>query len=222
MQRVSKPRVVVPLIALAIPPLLLLACANAGTGTVTYGIATPTTPATATMMAAQQTPTATPPASPTTVLPSPTSSTTSADAQASDFAARIIARTNAYRTANGCPALTVNGILMGIAQAHSADMALHDFAGHQSSDGTPPWDRIKAAGYTYRLVAENVAWGRPAEPEAVVDAWFDETPPDDLHRKNILNCALHEIGVGYYYLADDPGQITAHAYWTEDLGTPLP
>jgi uncharacterized protein YkwD len=136
----------------------------------------------------------------------------------SDFISRVIARTNAYRVANGCPALTVNPILMGTAQAHSQEMALRDYVGHNSADGTSPWDRIKAAGYDYRLVAENIAWGATS-PEQVVDAWFFESPPNDAHRKNILNCGLHEIGVGYYYLANDPGKVTAHTYWTQDFGT---
>jgi len=136
----------------------------------------------------------------------------------SNLVSRVIARTNAYRTANGCPALTVNAILMSTAQGHSQEMALRDYVAHTSADGTSPWDRIKAAGYTYRLVAENIAWNATS-PEQVVDAWFFESPPNDAHRKNILNCALQEIGVGYYYLANDPGNITAHAYWTQDFGT---
>ena len=130
---------------------------------------------------------------------------------------RIVARTNAYRVANGCPALRVNAILMGTAQTHSQEMALRDYVGHTSADGTSPWDRIQAAGYTYRLVAENIAWGATS-PEQVVDAWYFESPPNDAHRKNILNCALREIGVGYYYLASDPGKVTAHTYWTQDFG----
>jgi uncharacterized protein YkwD len=136
----------------------------------------------------------------------------------SDFVSRVIARTNSYRVANGCPALTVNAILMGTAQGHSQEMALRDYVGHNSADGTSPWDRIKAAGYNYRLVAENIAWGATS-PEQVVDAWFFESPPNDAHRKNILNCGLREIGVGYYYLANDPGNVTAHTYWTQDFGT---
>ena len=135
-----------------------------------------------------------------------------------DMAARVIARTNSYRVANGCPALTVNAILMGTAQGHSEEMALRDYVAHTSADGTSPWDRIKAAGYNYRLVAENIAWSATS-PEQVVDAWYFESPPNDAHRKNILNCALQEIGVGYYYLANDPGQVTAHTYWTQDFGT---
>jgi uncharacterized protein YkwD len=140
-------------------------------------------------------------------------------ATTSDFAARIIARTNAYRVEHGCPALAQNAVLMRTAQAHSADMAAHDFVGHNSSGGTTLGARIKAAGYTYSLVAENIAWGQRS-PEQVVDLWFNESPPNDAHRKNILNCALREIGAGYIYLASDPGKVTAHTYWTEDFGAP--
>lgn len=139
-------------------------------------------------------------------------------ATGSDFAARVIARTNTYRLAHGCHALTSNALLTRTAQEHSADMAAHDFVGHNSSSGATLGVRIKAAGYSYALVAENIAWGQ-LTPEAAVDVWFNESPPNDLHRKNILNCQLREVGVGYVYLASDPGKITAHTYWTEDFGT---
>jgi uncharacterized protein YkwD len=141
-----------------------------------------------------------------------------AGATTGDFAARIIARTNQYRVEHGCPALAPNPILMRTAQAHSEDMATHDFVGHNSSSGATIGQRIKAEGYTYTLVAENIAWGQQT-PEQVVDLWFNESPPNDAHRRNILNCQLREIGVGYVYLASDPGKVTAHTYWTEDFGT---
>lgn len=141
-----------------------------------------------------------------------------ATAIAANFATRVIARTNSYRVAHGCHALVANPILMGTAQAHSADMATHDFVGHNSSSGATIGARIKAAGYAYSTFAENIAWGQTS-PEQVVDMWFNETPPNDAHRKNILNCALHDIGVGYVYLAIDPGKVTSHTYWTEDFGT---
>ncbi len=155
---------------------------------------------------------------PGTITPTRAPSIAATATPKSDFISRVIARTNSYRVANGCPALTVNPILMGTAQGHSQEMALRDYVAHTSADGTSPWDRIKAAGYNYRLVAENIAWGATS-PEQVVDAWFFESPPNDAHRKNILNCGLREIGVGYYYLANDPGNVTAHTYWTQDFGT---
>jgi uncharacterized protein YkwD len=161
-----------------------------------------------------------------TVTPAPTGPTATAippvgtPTQVLDFAKRVIARTNMYRAQFNCPPLTMNNILMGTAEYHSEDMALHDFVGHDSSDGTTAWDRMYQAGYHYSIVEENVAWGQTS-PEQAVDVWFNETPPDDLHRKNILNCQVVDVGVGYYYLANDPGKITNHTYWTQDFGKPL-
>lgn len=157
-----------------------------------------------------------PGASVTLVTPANSATATSI---AADFATRVIARTNMYRSQHGCHALAPNPILTRTAQAQSADMAAHDFVGHNSSSGATIGARIKAAGYAYSQVAENIAWGQKT-PEQVVDLWFNESPPNDAHRKNILNCALRDIGVGYVYLADDPGKVTAHTYWTEDFGAP--
>lgn len=130
----------------------------------------------------------------------------------------VIALTNRDRVANGCPALTPNPILMATAQAHSADMALHHFFSHASSTGQTPSQRILAAGYQWIAVAENIAAGYPT-PQSVESTWFNETPPNDAHRQNILNCHLHDVGVGFYYLANDPNSIAYHWYWTEDFGT---
>jgi uncharacterized protein YkwD len=132
--------------------------------------------------------------------------------------AAVIAFTNQDRLANGCPALTPNPILMATAQAHSADMALHHFFAHASSTGQTPSQRIHAAGYAWVAVAENIAAGYPTA-RSVVSGWFNETPPNDPHRANILNCRLHDVGVGYYYLADDTNVVAYHYYWTEDFGT---
>lgn len=132
--------------------------------------------------------------------------------------AAVIALTNQDRIANGCPALKPNPILMATAQAHSADMALQHFFAHTSSTGQTPAQRIQAAGYPWVAVAENIAAGYPTA-QSVVSGWFNEKPPNDPHRANILNCRLHDIGVGYYYLADDHNTIAYHYYWTEDFGT---
>jgi uncharacterized protein YkwD len=44
------------------------------------------------------------------------------------------------------------------------------------------------------------------------------------HKENMLNCDYTEIGVGYYYQADDqpfPGNSWAfYHYWTQDFGRP--
>ncbi|HEY7832252.1 MAG TPA: CAP domain-containing protein [Ktedonobacterales bacterium] len=136
-----------------------------------------------------------------------------------DYVNAVIAITNQERAANGCEPLTANPILMGTAQAHSNDMALHHYFSHVSSTGLTPPQRIAAAGYAYSLAAENIAAGY-ATPQDVMSTWFNETPPNDAHRRNILDCRLRDIGVGYCYLANDPNAIPYHSYWTEDFGTP--
>lgn len=136
-----------------------------------------------------------------------------------DYVNAVIAITNQERAANGCGPLTANPILMGTAQAHSNDMALNHFFAHTSSTGLTPAQRISAAGYQWSIQAENIAAGYDT-PQSVMNTWFNETPPNDWHRRNILDCRLREIGVGYCYLANDHNSIAYHSYWTEDFGTP--
>ena len=52
---------------------------------------------------------------------------------------------------------------------------------------------------------ENIAAGY-ASPEAVMSGWMNRSG----HRANILNCNYTEIGVGYAYVADDPGTVQYH------------
>ncbi len=129
----------------------------------------------------------------------------------SDYAAQVLMHTNAYRQQHGCPALTLNSQLSQAAQRHSDDMALNDFMSHTGSDGSSPWDRIRATGYTYRRAAENVAAGYQT-PAQVVDGWYNSPG----HRANMLNCELQELGVGY---SRRTGTQYTH-YWAQVFGTP--
>ncbi|MBK9712953.1 MAG: CAP domain-containing protein [Kouleothrix sp.] len=118
---------------------------------------------------------------------------------------------NKERAAAGCPALTPNDTLARVAQAHSQDMASHDFFAHNGSDGRTTFQRMHDAGYQYSLAAENVAAGTRTPGDTV--ALLMNSPP---HRANILNCDLREVGVGY---ADDPGDPLKYGvYWTQDFG----
>jgi uncharacterized protein YkwD len=135
----------------------------------------------------------------------------------SDFITRAIARTNGYRAkyAPNCPQLRYNAQLTLAAYGHSADMAQHGFLNHTGSNGSTVPQRIAAAGYHYTTWAENVTWYAPT-PEQAVDDWFNETPPNDGHRRNILGCTLHDVGIGFY---DNPHDSAgARYYWTQDFG----
>jgi uncharacterized protein YkwD len=89
-------------------------------------------------------------------------------------------------------------------------MAARNFFDHNNPDGKSPFDRMTAAGYRYRMAAENIAAGY-ATPQAVVDGWMNSPG----HRANILNCGLTQIGVGYATGG------SYRTYWTEDFATPL-
>ena len=149
-----------------------------------------------------------------TLTPVPTS-------LASDFITRVIARTNEHRQAFApdCVPLTYNAQLTQSAYLHSEDMAIHGVLQHNGTDGSTVPQRIAAAGYHYSTWAENVGWSALGTPETVVDTLFNETPPDDGHRRNMLSCSLHEIGVGVYYTATPTGPYQFHYYWTQDFGT---
>lgn len=132
-----------------------------------------------------------------------------------NFIERVVELTNAERQKAGLPALRLNSLLSDAAQKHSLDMAMRDYYNHSSPDGRSPWDRIKATGYQHSGAAENIFAG-PSTPEAAMAGWMKSSED----RKNILNPNLQEIGVGYYFLADDRGNVNHKHYWTQLFATP--
>lgn len=137
---------------------------------------------------------------------------------------RVVTLTNEHRIAHGCAPLTIDPKLAAAAQAHSQDMATNDYFNHTCPAGSSTADRVTIAGYAWSRVAENIAAGH-ASPETVVQEWM-QSPG---HRDNILNCALREIGVGYYYQADDRANVRLSnnsiggpygSYWTQVLAAP--
>ena len=129
----------------------------------------------------------------------------------------VLRLTNEERAQWGLSPLTLAPQLTQAAQIHSEDMAHNDFFGHIGSDGSSSLNRITATGYEYQTSAENIAAGYPTA-NYVVQAWMDSPT----HRANILNHELTNIGIGYFYLANDTGAHNYHHYWTQDFGTRIP
>ena len=127
---------------------------------------------------------------------------------------QVVALTNDFRRQNGLAPLTINTRLNAAAQKHSENMALQDFFGHTGKDGSSASDRMTAAGYTWSMAAENIAAGY-ANATDVVQGWINSPG----HRANLLNANLQEIGVGYYFLANDTGNQNWNHYWTQNFGT---
>ena len=134
----------------------------------------------------------------------------------SEFINRVIELTNQERARVGLAPLTFNPQLAEAAQLHVENMASQDFFSHTGLDGTEPWDRVQATGYNYSTVAENIAAGQRT-PEEVVVAWMES----DGHRANILNPDIQEIGIGYFFLGNDTGDINYNHYWGQVFGSPV-
>ncbi|MEU0673570.1 CAP domain-containing protein [Streptomyces sp. NPDC006172] len=145
---------------------------------------------------------AAPAAAPSAAAPSASPAAPSASPASGDVA-EVVSLVNSERSKAGCSPLTVNAKLAKAAQDHSADMASHRNMSHTGSDGSDPGARITRAGYAWSTYGENVAYGY-STPEQVMAGWMASPG----HKRNILNCAFKEIGVG---LAQ-PG-----SYWTQDF-----
>jgi LysM repeat protein len=119
----------------------------------------------------------------------------------------VVALINQKRAAHGLPPYSVAPELMRSAQAHADDCAARGWCSHVGSDGADVKTREIRAGYTPKAWGEN--WMQAFDPVKAVEWWYNETPPNDPHRRNVLHTIYHEIGVGvapgengYYFIAD--------------------
>ena len=147
------------------------------------------------------------PATSGSATPTPTTAATTNDS----FIQKVFELTNDQRQQAGLQPLQMNQKLDDTAEAHSQDMAVNHYFSHNSLDGSSASARADKEGYNYSTFGENIAAGQ-ATPEDVVQAWMNSPG----HRANILNPNFKDIGIGYYYLANDSGY---HSYWTQDFGT---
>ena len=131
------------------------------------------------------------------------------------FINRVVELTNLERKKNGLPSLRFNSRLAAAAQKHSHSMANRDFFSHTGHNSSKMSDRINAEGYRWSFCAENIYAGG-STPEEAVKGWMNSSG----HRRNILNPKAREIGVGYYYLANDTGNVNYKHYWTQVFATP--
>ena len=116
---------------------------------------------------------------------------------------------NRERRRAGCDDVTVDRRLIAAANRHAADMARRGYFAHQNPDGDRAGERITAAGYGWSRFGENIARGQDSVHE-VIDGWMNS--PD--HRENILDCRLHQVGVGLAFSADRT------PYWVQNFATP--
>ncbi len=97
---------------------------------------------------------------------------------------------NEKRAKVGAPALKANGKLRKAATRHVGDMLAHDFFDHTGSDGSSPFQRMTAAGYKWKVAAENLAISYPTATKLVA-GWMGSSQ----HKQNMLNKRYADAGL---------------------------
>jgi hypothetical protein len=119
---------------------------------------------------------------------------------------KMLCLVNKERTRSGLKPLGMSQQLQNAAQKHSNDQARMRSMTHSGSDGSSPGDRVERAGYNWRSVAENVAYGYGDEEECMRQ-WMNSSG----HRKNILGRDYTHFGSAVGYAGSTP-------YYTQDFG----
>jgi uncharacterized protein YkwD len=111
----------------------------------------------------------------------------------------VISETNAYRASKNLPALQENAALQAAATAYAKFLAEKEAAGH-TADGQTPAKRVRAQGYQYCHVAENM-WGGWRRPDPMSDDQAASKAMEDWkhspgHNANLLGKQSVDIGIG--------------------------
>jgi uncharacterized protein YkwD len=115
-----------------------------------------------------------------------------------DVVERLISRTHAFRQQEGRPTVAPNPQLTAAAQDFATFMARTGQFSH-TADGQTPEVRAKAHGYDPCLIAENIAYQHHPggfTAEALAQGFFEGWQHSPDHRKNVLDPAVTETGVG--------------------------
>ncbi len=121
---------------------------------------------------------------------------------------RMVDSMNALRRRHAAPAVKLNSQLNAAAETHSRDMLRQNRPWHFGSDGSSPLERIKRAGYTGKLLGENISESFETELQTL-NAWMEAAETRDV----ILDRAARDVG--FSWAQDTNGKI----WWTLITGT---
>ncbi len=140
----------------------------------------------------------------------PLSGTAGLDYDSHDDTQALLDLVNQARCENGLTPLVANDQLGNAGLTHNVDMASNNFFDHVGSDGSLPWDRVGAQGYSWNWVGENIAAGYP-DVSSVFDGWMNSPG----HKANILNANFQEMGLSHISGVGEWGH-----YWTQVFASP--
>lgn len=127
--------------------------------------------------------------------------------------AEMLAAINQIRRANGRAPLTANPKLERAAQLHAEDLLAQSYYDHTDRQGRGPGERVRAQGYAWEVVAENLAAGHSTVREAL-DAWMKSSG----HRRNLLAASVDDFGLG---VAVGPYDHRYRVIWVQEFAHPL-
>jgi uncharacterized protein YkwD len=138
-------------------------------------------------------------------------------AQASTVAESTAARSvlsllNSERAAHYLPALGWSPALVTSAHAHNLRMASSNLLSHQLAGEASLGDRVSAAGVPWHFAAENIGWTTNlaiSGATGMQTAMYNEAPPNDGHRLNILSGSVHYVGIDILIGPDGKQWLTA-------------
>ncbi|MDB4942335.1 MAG: hypothetical protein JWP97_1869 [Labilithrix sp.] len=124
------------------------------------------------------------------------------------------------------------------AQAHADDMAHLGYLGHWGSDGSVPEQRHTGGGGADMVLENALCFTdektrtldpqpllEPSQVERAESLFFDEVPPNDGHRKNILRPGHTGIGIGVAQPVATPTELAVSCFaqeLTDHYGTYAP
>jgi uncharacterized protein YkwD len=135
-----------------------------------------------------------------------------------DVVERLTSRTHAFRHQEGRPPVAPNPQLTAAAQDFATFMARTGQFSH-TADGQTPEARAKVHGYDPCLIAENIAYQHHPggfTAEALAQGFFEGWQHSPDHRKNVLDPAVTETGVGVAQ-----SQQTGACYAVQLFGHPM-
>jgi uncharacterized protein YkwD len=134
----------------------------------------------------------------------------------STVARSVLDHLNIERKAHHLPTLVMSNALDASARRHNVTMAYWNEMSHQLPREAYFATRISQEGYHWSWAGENVAWNSLMSEVGVLRLqgyMYNERPPNDGHRQNILSSHYRNVGIDVYVDSQH------HKMWlTEDFG----
>jgi uncharacterized protein YkwD len=103
----------------------------------------------------------------------------------------MLGELNLERRKNRLPSLAEDAQLTAVARAYAREMLREGFIGHVTPEGTTIGQRLHAAGLTFVIAGENLAFTTGDESEA-----FAHLLASPGHHANMLNRRFTRVGIG--------------------------